>query len=134
MYIHATSPIRRYLDLVAQRQIKGFLSGVQPPYDEKRLDEIRLSVEPVLKGLELVKRNRLRYWILKFLSQHQGEKYKAIVLDEMKSKYRIILADFFMVTEMRRHENSNLTSSQEIWIQIKKANPWEDRLELSRVE
>jgi exoribonuclease-2 len=36
VYTHVSSPIRRYLDLVVQRQIKGFLMGMGPTYDEDK--------------------------------------------------------------------------------------------------
>ncbi|MBW2344955.1 MAG: RNB domain-containing ribonuclease, partial [Deltaproteobacteria bacterium] len=91
VYVQATSPIRRYLDLVVQRQIKGFFMGKKPACDEKKLEEIGMTVEPVIKSFGTIKRNRLRYWVLKFLSRHQGERYSAVVLDEFKRKYRIVL-------------------------------------------
>ena len=50
-----------------------------------------MSVEPILKNVGILKRTRIRYWTLKFLSLHKGEVFDALVLDEMKSKYRVIL-------------------------------------------
>jgi len=131
VYIHATSPIRRYFDLMAQRQIKGCLMGGRAFYDEAQLEEIRMSVEPVLKGLQMVKRDRLRYWVLKYLNAHRDKKFKAVVLDEMRNKFRIILADFFMAVEMKRQEGYLLGPGQEIWVDVKKADPIENVLELS---
>lgn len=133
LYTHVTSPLRRYLDLVIQRQIGGFLSKGTPVYNKKELEEIRLLVEPVLKSLELARRNRQRYWILKFLSQHQGERYRAVVLDELKSKYRIVLMDFLLVSEIKRRNGKFLDPGQEILVEIKKSDPWDDELKLSYV-
>lgn len=133
LYTHVTSPLRRYLDLVIQRQIGSFIAGEKPVYSEKELEEIRIFVEPVIRNLELVKRNRQRYWVLKFLSQHQGERYRAVVLDGLKSKYRIVLSDFFLVTEIKRRNGKILGPGQEILVEVKKSDPWNDELKLSYV-
>ena len=64
-YMQATSPIRRYFDLVAQRQIRNFLRGEAMVYAKKDLAGIRIFIEPIAKDLMTIKRNRIRYWILK---------------------------------------------------------------------
>jgi exoribonuclease-2 len=132
-YTQATSPIRRYLDLVVQRQMKSFLTGKGPRLDEEGLEEVRMRVGPATKTLEMIKRKRLRYWTLKFLSQHRGETMKAVVLDELKSKYRIALSDLYLVGEMKRQDGMILRSGQEIQVEVKRVDPWEDLLELAYV-
>lgn len=131
LYTHVTSPLRRYLDLVIQRQIGSFIAGEKPVYSGKELEEIRVFVEPAIRNLELASRNRQRYWVLKFLSQHEGESYRAVVLDELKTKYRIVLSDFFLVTEIKRRNGKILAPGQEILVEVKKADPWDDELKLS---
>lgn len=130
LYIHATSPIRRYLDLVNQRQMYGYLFKRGLIYDEKKLEEIRISTEPVIKTLGVIRRARLRYWTLKYLSQHGDRKLKALVLDEFKSKYRIVLTDFLMTADIKRRDGIILSRGQEITVQVKKADPWDDILHL----
>ncbi len=133
-YTYATSPIRRYFDLVSQRQVRGFLFGLRPLYGKKELKEIQMSVSPVIREIVRVKRNRERYWILKFLSQNEGKSYKAIVLDELRSKYRIVLSDYFLVAEIKRRQGAILGPGQEILVQVKRADPWDDFLLLEDVE
>ena len=131
VYTHATSPIRRYLDIVMQRQIGNALEKKVPFYDEKSLDEIRISVGPVIREAERIKRNRIRYWILKFLRQHRGETYAALVLDELKNKYRILLTDFLLVAEIKREPHVSLNPADQIMVEVKKADPWLDTLDLA---
>jgi exoribonuclease R len=45
-YSHTTSPIRRYSDLINQRQIKALLRKDKIPYNE---NEIRKMIEEVKK-------------------------------------------------------------------------------------
>ena len=129
-YAQVSSPIRRYLDLVVQRQIREFLVSGSPLYDEKQLEKIRMVVEPILRVLARIKRNRLRYWILKLLSKNVGKRYKAMVLDDIRSKYRIVLTDFLMTADIKKVEGLLLGQGQYIWVEVKKADPWGDTLVL----
>ena len=129
-YIQVTSPIRRYLDLVGQRQIRNFLMGEPMVYTKKELEEIRTFVEPVAKDFMSIKRDRIRYWILKYLSQHQGKKYRAVVIDELRRKYRIVLYDFFLVAEINRREGVMIRPGVEIEVEVKMADPWDDMIKL----
>jgi exoribonuclease-2 len=108
--------------------------GVEPACDEKQLREIGMTIEPVIKSLGTVKRNRLRYWVLKFLSLHPGEKHRAVVLDELKRKYRIVLKDYFLIAEIRRQNGIIFKPGEEISVEVKNVDPWEDSIELAYVD
>lgn len=129
-YTHLTSPIRRYLDLVSQRQLRGYLMGTGRNYSPEQLEEIRMKVEPVLRELARIKRNRMRYWLLKYLSRHCDRLYPATVLHEMRSKVRLVLRDFLMLCDLRRPEGMELKAGQTIQVRVKRANPWSDTLDL----
>lgn len=129
-YTNLTSPIRRYFDLACQRQMMHYLFHGSAMYNKEELEKIRLAVSPVLKELNLVKRNRLNYWMLKYFKAHVGEDFPAIVLDVMKSRCRIILTDFLYVTELKREPGQDLQSGKNIIVKIKKADPWEDELKV----
>lgn len=131
VYTNATSPIRRYLDLVAQRQAISFLSEKPIPYDGKSLEELRMTIEPTLKALERVRRNRIRYWTLKYLGQHIGKKYRAMVLDVLKSKYRILLLDFLHIAELRQEGEAGMYPGQQFTVVVKRSDPWDDILEVN---
>ncbi|MEQ1880105.1 MAG: RNB domain-containing ribonuclease [Burkholderiales bacterium] len=81
-YIWASSPLRRYCDLVNQRQLVALFRGEAPAYPQK--DE-RLLV--ILRNFELTydayaefQRNMERYWCLRWLEQEGVELSKAEVL------------------------------------------------------
>ena len=133
LYTQATSPIRRYLDLIIQRQLTSFLMEKTPVYNEESLDELRVSIEPLVKMLGRIQRNRLRYWTLKYLGLNRSKTYKALVLDELKNKYRIVLKDFLMVTDFKRQDGIIFSKGQEIQVKVNKADPWDDIITLGFV-
>jgi exoribonuclease-2 len=128
LYTNVSSPIRRYFDLVVQRQIVDFLLHRAQTYTKDALEKIRMNVEPVLKDLEMIKRRRTRYWIEKHLLAHLGEKFPALVLDSLKNRYRILLMDFLLVVEMKGESGLSLSEGQMIQVRVKKSDPWNDVL------
>ncbi|MGH7813068.1 MAG: ribonuclease catalytic domain-containing protein [Candidatus Binataceae bacterium] len=73
-YAQLSSPIRRYADLVLQRQLLGALSNAAAPvYDEEALLEVLAGAENAeASGRELERRAK-RYWILRYLEQNAGD-------------------------------------------------------------
>ncbi|MBW1799527.1 MAG: RNB domain-containing ribonuclease [Deltaproteobacteria bacterium] len=130
VYTNATSPIRRYLDLIAQRQMRQFLFRGEPVYDADDLEQIRMAVEPTIRALQRVKRNRVRYWVQKYLMQHMDGIFEALVLYSMKRNHRILLTDFILLTDLKREARNELSEGQRIWVRIKKADPWLDELKV----
>jgi exoribonuclease-2 len=130
LYTNASSPIRRYFDLVIQRQLRSRLLGMRPPYGVEDLEKTRTTLDPMLRELERMKRNRTRYWILKHLGGRVGETLPALVMGMGRAKYRIVLTDYLLVTEMKRQEGQGLFEGDRILLKVKKADPWEEILRL----
>jgi len=129
-YTNLSSPIRRYFDLVCQRQLSHYITNGSALYNKEELERIRISVIPLLKDLNTVKRNHVNYWMLKFFKDRIGQEYPAVILDVMKNKYRLILTDFLYVTEMKREVGHDLKAGKNIRIKIKKTDPLEDLLKV----
>lgn len=130
VYTNVSSPIRRYLDLVVQRQLRGFLLEGKPQYSEEELEQIRMTVGPVIKSLERVRFARNRYWLQKYLRQLRGEVLPGLILYPLRSKYRLVLTDVLLMTEMDRVEGEQFTAGEKVMVKIKKADPWNDTLQV----
>lgn len=129
-YTNVTSPIRRFFDLVIQRQVRHFLLYGTSFYNREELEKIRLRVAPNLKDIDTVKRNRIRYWILKYLQQQTGKETPAIILDVMKSKYRVILTEYLITAEMKRDTGRDFSPGKGIMVRVNKSDPWDNLLKL----
>jgi len=132
-YTNVTSPIRRYLDLVMQRQVRRALLQKAPVYDEEGLEKVRMTVEASLKDLNLVRRNRTRYWLQRYLQQNRDRQQEALVLWSTRSKHRLLLTDLLMFAELKRKNGHDLEPGQRIVVAVEKSDPWEDVLNLSLV-
>lgn len=91
-YTQSTSPIRRYLDLVVQRQIKQFLLSEESAYSVEEIQEIKAAVEiqkPVISTLE---GETNKYWLLKYLLLNfRNKPLDAIVTKELADGYLVEL-------------------------------------------
>ena len=130
VYTNATSPLRRYTDLVVQRQICSALLNKMPVYTESRLKELNMLIQQTLKDIELMKRNQNRYWILKYLAGRINDSFNAIVFHKLKYKYLIILIDFLFVTDLPTKSGLDLSLGEEIKVVVRKSGPWDDALVL----
>ncbi len=79
-YTQATSPIRRYSDLLTHFQLKAHLRGEELPFSAEQLKEVMLSVFSVTQEVVLVERQTNRYWGLEYLRRHPEEVWQALVL------------------------------------------------------
>lgn len=48
-YAHSTSPLRRYADLVTQRQVLAQIDGLEPPYTPPVLDDLAEAINSTLR-------------------------------------------------------------------------------------
>ncbi|MDY6824091.1 MAG: RNB domain-containing ribonuclease [Thermodesulfobacteriota bacterium] len=95
LYTTATSPIRKYLDLITQRQIRAAL-GLERPYTPDEIGNMVQLLEQPLSCVGKIQQGRQRYWILKHLETLAGTTTEAIVLDKFKNDYSILLPDFLV--------------------------------------
>ncbi|KAL5223123.1 hypothetical protein ABZP36_027836 [Zizania latifolia] len=91
-YVQFTSPIRRYVDLLAHYQVKAFLRGESPPYSAGDLEGMTFIASMHVKVARRLHSNSLRYWLLEYLRrQPKGRKYKALILKFIKGRLATLL-------------------------------------------
>ena len=97
-YLQATSPLRRYPDLVMQRQVSHFLATGSPLYSVDEISSVAQRADVQLRELASIENQRRRYWLLRYLDQRLNEgitDYEAVVLDTDRRGPPILeLADY----------------------------------------
>ena len=85
-YLQATSPLRRYSDLVVQRQVGEFLDEGEPLYMLGEVESVAQRAEVQIRELSRIEDGRRRYWFLKYLGDARippggPDLFEAVVLD-----------------------------------------------------
>ncbi|MBU4045918.1 MAG: RNB domain-containing ribonuclease, partial [Gammaproteobacteria bacterium] len=88
-YAWSSSPLRRYVDLVNQRQIMSVLRGEEPAYakNDTALFAILRDFDAAYTTYNEFQRNMERYWCLRWLQQEHIAQLDAVVLRENLVKF-----------------------------------------------
>jgi exoribonuclease-2 len=133
-YTHATSPIRRYLDLVMQRQLAAVLAGKPPAYSQRELEEMAMCVQPNVRRAMRVRQARQRYWLLKWLDERRDEKHPALVMEYQTRRWQLLLTEVMMLTTIPNQPGLSLEPGQKVVVKIEKADAFFDQLRVSLLD
>ena len=78
-YLQATSPIRRYADLVHQRQLAALLDGADPPHAAAEVKEFVQALYQQERLVRAAEGEREDYWMAILLEPRRGETFDAFV-------------------------------------------------------
>jgi exoribonuclease-2 len=117
-YLQATSPIRRYSDLLIQRQMTAHLAGQAVPYQRGDLERLLIDVGRTASQAEQLERERKMYWTLRFLEQRRYQEFDAIVLANFPDKHIIQLQPILFETDCPHVAGRPLTPGTRIRVRI----------------
>lgn len=132
-YVQVTSPIRRYADLVMQRQLAAVAAGREAPYREEDLRRIMIFTEENVETAAKLERNRNDYWVLKYLEEKLGGTVPAVVLDESAGGLRLGLIETLQECLVPLDARSELHPGDMVTVRIARAFPREGSLRVSIV-
>jgi exoribonuclease-2 len=129
-YVTATSPIRKYFDLVTQRQLRAVF-GFEDPYSAEDIDSIIQMTEPSMSAVLKLQISRHRYWLLKYLERRVGQKDEAIVLVRRRNAVQVLLAEYMFECDLPVSSGLNLKPEDLIQVTIQRVNARRDYVELA---
>jgi exoribonuclease-2 len=133
-YATATSPLRRYPDLLLQRQVKSFLERGKPLLERCELEKILVETSYPLERAVSLERERQRYFLLKYLQQRKDEEFEAIVLQRFPKFHLVQITELVFNAPLSTPNSLSLNPYDQAIIRIEKVNPREDKLSLSLVK
>jgi exoribonuclease II len=124
-YVTCTSPIRKYYDLVTQRQLRAAL-GLEKPYTTQEIDFIIASLAEPMGLVGRIQYRRQRYWLFKHLESRIGSKCEATVLNKRRDGHTILLTDYLLECQLSGSEHVSLKPQDLIQVTIQHVNARND--------
>jgi exoribonuclease-2 len=129
-YVTATSPIRKYFDLVTQRQLRAVF-GLESPYSIAEMDGILQVLELPMSRVFKLQAGRQRYWLLKYLEQRVGQKEEAIVLVRRRASYQVLLTGYMLECDLPVTSGLELKPEDLIQVTIQRVSARKDVIALT---
>jgi exoribonuclease-2 len=126
-YAQVTSPLRRFQDLAAHRQIAAALRGSAPVYDAEALQRIAAMTERADAEGRRAERVADRYWLLRFLEGRTGEPVDAVVV-EREPRAVVVLLETMIEEPLRAPVRAGV--GERIRLRIERVNARADLLRL----
>jgi exoribonuclease-2 len=108
-YSRATSPLRRYLDLVAHQQLRLSLQGRPLLNEQQMLERVGESeaVTRIVAQAELLSR---RHWTLVYLHQNPGWRGEGVLVEKLGLRGRVIIPELAFETHIHLREDLPLNT------------------------
>lgn len=129
-YTTVTSPIRRYTDLVVQRQLVSILRGDPPAISLQDLETILPQCEEASGQAAQMEQARQRYWMLRYLESKKGEQTRGLVLGLYNKRLQVLLTDYMMEVSVPAKAMGWFHEGREVQVRILRARPLEDEIKV----
>ncbi len=116
-YVTCTSPIRKYTDLVTQRQLRAAL-GLEPAYTQAEIEALIAALEEPLGLVARTQHRRHRYWLLKYLEGQIGRKEQAVYLGRQRRGQTVMLPAYMLECPLTGADNIALKPEDQFQVTL----------------
>ena len=129
-YTTMTSPIRRLFDLVMQHQIMSMVRGQGAAFQEHELESLIAEISRVQSRANLVKRQRHRYWLLKYLEALAGQRLDVLIINCGQRRVNVVITDLLMEADLPATQGIRCEPGNTVKVKVAKVEPLDDQLRL----
>jgi len=122
VYTQFSSPLRRFADLVMQRQLDAHLNGDTLPYTQEELFQVLATAEHTARESRTVENEAKKRWFMFYLKQHwQDKPLPVLILDVLKIGYKVEMQPWGVDAVM--NGPGHLQPGQRVMAQIERIRP-----------
>jgi exoribonuclease-2 len=129
-YVQATSPIRRYGDLLVQRQLAALVTG-QAPLDQHGLQQLLADLAEPLRQGNQISRDDQRHWRQVWFAQHRSGQWSAVFLRWLRETDQLGLIWIeALAMELPCHCPAGSQPADALLVRVHRVDPLQDCLQL----
>ncbi len=129
-YVQATSPIRRYGDLLTQRQLAAHLQG-QAPLEASALSDVLSTVEGGLREGITISREDQRHWRQVWFAEHRGQQWRGVFLRWLREDHLLALVHLdALAMDLPAECHGAVRPGDGVLVRVREVDPLRDRLQL----
>ena len=104
VYAQVTSPLRRYLDLVAHQQLRAFLRGGDPLEAQAIVERVG-AAEVAARGIRRAERLSREHWTVVYLQQHPGWQGEGVLVEKRMPRGVVLIPDLALEARVKVSES-----------------------------
>jgi exoribonuclease-2 len=108
-YVQATSPLRRYLDLVVHQQLRAHLRGEDLLEAQDLMERIG-AAEALAGSVSYAERLAVEHWTLVYLLQHPDWRGEGILVDRWDRRGKMLIPDLALEPQVHLRQDWSLNS------------------------
>lgn len=133
VYTQVTSPIRRYPDIIMQRQIVSELLYGEAAYSEEEIENLYPRIEVGIRDKKTIERQRERYWLYKHLRSLEGGEIEGVISSVTDTRASAYLPDYLFETPVSLGSERVPEEGARIRLRVRKVDPLRKILSLATV-
>jgi len=110
IYTQATSPLRRYADLVAHQQLGAYLRGERVLNDSEVLERVG-AAEAVTGTTRQAERQANKHWTLVYLMNHPKWRGQGVLVDKRNLRGTVLIPELDLETRLHLRQDLPLDST-----------------------
>lgn len=130
-YVQSTSPIRRYLDLVMQRQLISWLEEQKICYSESELEDTNTRVSLATREIKNAQRGRHRYWLIRYLLEKDIKGATGYVSSRGYNGFNVYIPEFLVELPLSNAGGRVFDIGSELSLSIWGVDPLRRRIRVS---
>ena len=130
-YLQMTSPIRRYTDLLMQRQLISWLGEQNVCYSESELENTNTRVSLATREIKNAQRSRHRYWLIRYLLEKDIKGATGYVSSRGYNGFNVYIPEFLVELALSNTGGRVFDIGSELSLSIWGADPLRRRIRVS---
>ena len=104
VYAQVTSPLRRYLDLVAHQQLRACLRGGDPLESQAIIERVG-AAEAAAQGIRRAERLSREHWTMVYLQQHPGWRGQGVLVEKRLPRGVVLISELALEARVKVAED-----------------------------